>query len=155
VTLLRSHVTGSNDVILNEAGRTTAVSLVGTHHGPGMRWVTALGHLLVIPLGNDSPGVWFCMTSRGWRLSSHKGQWRVYDRSLPRGGIMTPGYYYGLPGTNVGKHSNGGNFGYLSCLPRVLLRCRKPTHVEWWERGGLICYPWGDSFMQVSLVVTS
>jgi hypothetical protein len=57
VTFLRSHVTSSNDVILNEAGRTTAVSLVGTHHGPGMRWDTALGHLLVVPLGNDSPGV--------------------------------------------------------------------------------------------------
>jgi hypothetical protein len=41
VTFLRSHVTGSNDVILNEVGQTTAVSLVGTHHGPGMRWDTS------------------------------------------------------------------------------------------------------------------
>jgi hypothetical protein len=73
VTFLSSHVTGSNDVILNEVGRTTAVSVVGTHHGQGMRWDTALGQLLVVPLGNDSPEVWFCMTSRGWRLSSHKG----------------------------------------------------------------------------------
>jgi hypothetical protein len=105
---LRSHVTGSNDVILNKVGRTTAVSLVGTHHEAGMCWDTALGHLLVVPLGNDSLGVWFCMTSRGWRLSSHKGQWRVYDRSLPRGGTMTLGYHYGLPGTNAGEHSYGG-----------------------------------------------
>jgi hypothetical protein len=35
VTYLRSYVTGSNDVILTEAGRTTAVSLVRAHHGPG------------------------------------------------------------------------------------------------------------------------
>jgi hypothetical protein len=56
VTFVRSHITGSNDVILNEVGRTTAVSFGGTHHGPGMRWGTALGHLLVVPLGNDSPG---------------------------------------------------------------------------------------------------
>jgi hypothetical protein len=127
VTFLRSHVTGSNDVILSEVGRTTAVSLVGTHHGQGMRWDTALGHLLVVPLGNDSLGVWICMTSRDWRLSSHKRQWRVYDRSLPRGGMMTLGYHYGLPGTNAGEHSYGGNFGYLSCLPRVPLRYRKPS----------------------------
>jgi hypothetical protein len=125
VTCLRSHVTGSNDAILNEVGRTTVVSLVGTHHGPGMRWDTALGHLLVVPLGNDSLGVWICMTSRDRRLSSHKGQWRVYDRSLPRGGMMTPGCHYGLPGTNAGEHSYGGNSGYLRCLPRVPLRWRK------------------------------
>jgi hypothetical protein len=127
VTFLRSLVTGSNEAILNEADRTTAVSLVGTHHGPGMRWNTALGHLVVVPLGNVSLGVWICMTSRGWQLSSHKGQWRVYDRSLPRGGIMTPGYHYSLPGTNAGEHSYGGNFGNLSCLPRVPSRCRKPS----------------------------
>jgi hypothetical protein len=42
VTFLRSHVTDSNDVILNEVGRTTAVSFVGTHHGPGMHWDTSL-----------------------------------------------------------------------------------------------------------------
>jgi hypothetical protein len=87
------------------------LSLLGTHRGPGMRCYTDLGQLLVVPLGNDTPEVWICMTSRGWRLSSHKGQWRVYDRSLPRGGIMTPGYYCGLPGTNAGEHSYGGNFG--------------------------------------------
>jgi hypothetical protein len=50
---------------------------------------TALGHLLVVPLGNDSLGVWISMTNWDWRLSSHKGQWRSYDRSLPLGGIMT------------------------------------------------------------------
>jgi hypothetical protein len=41
VTFLRSHVMGSSDVILNEVGRTMAVSLVGTHHGPGMCWDTS------------------------------------------------------------------------------------------------------------------
>jgi hypothetical protein len=127
VTFLRSHVTGSNDAILSEVGRTMAVSLVGTHHGPGMRWDTALGHFLVVPLGNDSLGGWICMTSRDWRLSYHKRQWRVFDRSLPRGGIMTLGYHCGLPRTNVGEHSYGGNYGYLSCLPRVPLRCHKPS----------------------------
>jgi hypothetical protein len=35
VTFLRSHVTGSNDAILYEAGRSTAVSFVGTHHESG------------------------------------------------------------------------------------------------------------------------
>jgi hypothetical protein len=59
VTVLKSHVTVSNDVFLNEAGRSTAVSLVGTHHGPRIRWDTALGHLLVVPLGNDSPETGF------------------------------------------------------------------------------------------------
>jgi hypothetical protein len=39
-----------------------------------------------------------------------------YDRSLPRGGMMTLGYYYSLPGANVGQHSYGGSFGYLSSL---------------------------------------
>jgi hypothetical protein len=34
-TYLRSYVTGSNDAILNEVGRTMAVSLVGEHHGLG------------------------------------------------------------------------------------------------------------------------
>jgi hypothetical protein len=37
---------------------------------------------------------------------------------------MTLGYHYGLPETNAGEHSYGGNYGYLSCLPRVPLRCR-------------------------------
>jgi hypothetical protein len=50
-----------------------------------------------------------------------------YDHSLPRVGIMTLGYYYGLPGTNAGEHSYGGSFGYWSCLPRVPLRCRKTS----------------------------
>jgi hypothetical protein len=36
---------------------------------------TALGHLLVVPLGNISLRVWISMTSRDWRPSSHKGQW--------------------------------------------------------------------------------
>jgi hypothetical protein len=35
MTDLRSYVIGSNDAILNEDGWTTAVSLVGAHHGPG------------------------------------------------------------------------------------------------------------------------
>jgi hypothetical protein len=35
ISFIRSHVMGSNDDILCEAGRTTAVSLVGTRHGPG------------------------------------------------------------------------------------------------------------------------
>jgi hypothetical protein len=34
VTYLRSYVTGSNDAILGDVGQTTAVSLVGAHHGP-------------------------------------------------------------------------------------------------------------------------
>jgi hypothetical protein len=45
VTFLRSHVTGSNDAILTEVGRTTAVSFVGTHDGPG----DALGHSFGTP----------------------------------------------------------------------------------------------------------
>jgi hypothetical protein len=72
---------------------------------------TALGHLLVVQLGNHSLGVWISTTNRGWRLSSHKGQWRFYDRSLPRGGIITFLDYYGLPGTNAGEHLYGGNYG--------------------------------------------
>jgi hypothetical protein len=127
VTFLRSHVTGSNDAILSEVGRTTDVSLVGMHHGPGMRWDTALGHLLVVPLGNDSLGVWIYMTSQDWQLSSHKGQWRFYDWSLPRSSIMTLGYHNGLHETNAGEHSYGGNSGYLSCLHWVPSRCRKPS----------------------------
>jgi hypothetical protein len=62
VTFFRSNVTGSNDVILNEVGRSTALSLVGTYYGPGMRWDTSLGQL-VVPLGKDSLGVWICMTN--------------------------------------------------------------------------------------------
>jgi hypothetical protein len=33
MTYLRPYVTGSIDAILNEVGQTTAVSLVGAHHG--------------------------------------------------------------------------------------------------------------------------
>jgi hypothetical protein len=43
---LRSYVTGCNDAILNEVGRTTVMSLVGLHHGPGcvrtQLWDTSL-----------------------------------------------------------------------------------------------------------------
>jgi hypothetical protein len=41
----------------------------------GLHRETALGHLLVVPPGNVSLGVWIGMTSRDWRLSYHKGQW--------------------------------------------------------------------------------
>jgi hypothetical protein len=34
MTYLKSYVIDSNDAILNEVGRTTAVSLMGVHHGP-------------------------------------------------------------------------------------------------------------------------
>jgi hypothetical protein len=44
VTFLRSHVTGSNDAVLNEVGRTTAVS------GGGASWTRdALGHSFGTP----------------------------------------------------------------------------------------------------------
>jgi hypothetical protein len=36
MTYLRRHVTVSNDAILNEVGRTMAVSLVGAHQRPGV-----------------------------------------------------------------------------------------------------------------------
>jgi hypothetical protein len=45
MTYLRPYVTGSNGIILNEVGRTTAVSLVGVHQGPGV----ALGHSFGTP----------------------------------------------------------------------------------------------------------
>jgi hypothetical protein len=99
----RSHVTGSNDAILSEVSQTTAV-----FDGDASWTRVALGHL-VVPLGNDSLGIWIYMNSRDWRLSSHEGQWRFYDWSLPRGGITTLGYHYGLPETNAGEHSYGGN----------------------------------------------
>jgi hypothetical protein len=86
----------------------------------GVRCDTALGHLLMVPLGNDSLGVWISMTNQGWRPSSHKGQLRFYDRGLPHGGIMTLGYHYGLPGMNAGEHLYGG-------LPRVPIRGCKPS----------------------------
>jgi hypothetical protein len=53
VDLSRSHVMGSNDAMLCEAGRATAVSLVGMYHGPG----DALGHHLMVSLSNDNLGV--------------------------------------------------------------------------------------------------
>jgi hypothetical protein len=117
---------GSNDAILNEGGRTTAVSLVGAYPDQGLRWGTALGHLLVVLPGNVSLRVWIYMTTWDWRLSSHKGLWRFHDYSLPRGGIMTLRHYYGLSGMNAGEHSCWGGYGHLRCLPRVPLRCRRP-----------------------------
>jgi hypothetical protein len=45
MTFLRTYVTGSNDTILNEVGRTTAVSLVGSHQRPGV----ASGHSFGTP----------------------------------------------------------------------------------------------------------
>jgi hypothetical protein len=36
MTFIRTYVTGSNDAILNEVGRTMAVSLVGAHQRPGV-----------------------------------------------------------------------------------------------------------------------
>jgi hypothetical protein len=92
------------------------LSLVGTHHKPGMCWDTVLGHLLVVPLGIKSLGFWINMTYQGWQLSSPKGQWH-YNRSLPLGSIMTLGCHYGVTGMNAGKHSHGEC--YLSCLRRV------------------------------------
>lgn len=32
---LRAYITGSNATILSEVGQTTAMSLMGAHHGPG------------------------------------------------------------------------------------------------------------------------
>jgi hypothetical protein len=43
---LRTYVTGSNDSILNEVGRTTAASLVGAIQRPGV----ASGHSFGTPL---------------------------------------------------------------------------------------------------------
>jgi hypothetical protein len=116
---LKPYVTGSNDDILNEVALTTAVTLVGAHHGPE----NALGHLLVVPLGNIS------LDQYDWPGLAAKLPRRAmapYNRSLPNGGMMTLGYYYGLPGTNADEHSYGSSFGYLSSLPRVPIRCRKP-----------------------------
>jgi hypothetical protein len=118
------HVTRSNDAILCKAGRTTAVSLVGTHHEPG----DALGHSFGAPsrgpAGQRQSRRQDQYDYRGWRI---KGNGVIYDQSLPRGGIMTLGYHYGLPETNAGEHSCGGNYGYYSCFPRVPIRCRKPS----------------------------
>jgi hypothetical protein len=76
VDLSRSHVTGSYDAILCEAGRTTAVYLVGTHHGPG----DALGHSFGTPprdpAGQRQSRSLDQYHFRDWRPSSNKGQRR-------------------------------------------------------------------------------
>jgi hypothetical protein len=76
----------------------------GCIRSQGLRRGTALGHLLVVPLGNVSLGVWIGTTSWDWQLSSHKGQWCFYDWSLPHSGTMTLKHYYDLLGTNAGEH---------------------------------------------------
>jgi hypothetical protein len=91
VPYLRSYVTGSNDAILGEVGRTTAVALVGVHHGPEGVSGHSFGTAPRGPTGQRQSRGRFSKTNRDWRLSSHKGQWRFYDRSLPRGSIMTLG----------------------------------------------------------------
>jgi hypothetical protein len=63
VTYLRLYVTDSNDAILNEVGRTTVASLVGRFMNQEVRRDTALGQILVVPLGNASFGVWISMTA--------------------------------------------------------------------------------------------
>jgi hypothetical protein len=95
-----------------------AMSLMEAHQGPRV----ALGHSFGTP-----PRGRISMSSRDWHLSSHKGQWSFYDMSLPCGGIMTLGYYYDLSKMNAGEHSHEGSFGYLSCFPRVPIRCRTPS----------------------------
>jgi hypothetical protein len=131
----------------------------------GMRRDTALGHLFVIPLCDASLRVWISMASRDWRLSSHEGQWRLMTAVSHAGGIMTPRYYYGLPGTNAGEHSYGGSSGSLSYFTRVHKRCRKPsgsTTLTWfnqlmWRGGneGWFVTPRDDHFMRFSLVATA
>jgi hypothetical protein len=101
------------------------LSSVGAHLDQGLRWGTALGHLLVVLPGNVSLGVSIGMTKWDWRLSSHKMQWHFYDQRISRGGIMTLGHDYGLSGTNAGEHSCGGGSDYLRCPPRLPLRCRR------------------------------
>jgi hypothetical protein len=74
------------------------LSLVETYHRPGMRLDTALEHILVVTLDNDSLGG---LDQYGvWRSSFHNGRW-LYDRSLPCGGIMTLGCHYSVPGMNA------------------------------------------------------
>jgi hypothetical protein len=68
---------------------------------------TELGQLLMVLLGDISLGVWIGMTSRDWRISSHKGQRRFHDLNLPHTSIMTLGYYYDFPGMNEGEQSYG------------------------------------------------
>jgi hypothetical protein len=70
---LGSYITGSNVVILNEVGQTTAVFLVGCIMDQRVCQDTALGHLMN-PLGNVSLRVWISMTCQDWTLSSHKGK---------------------------------------------------------------------------------
>jgi hypothetical protein len=119
----------------------------------GLRRDTALQHLLMIPPGNDSLCVWFGMTSWDWWQSSHKGQWRFYNRSLPHSGMMTLGHYYDLHETNAGEHWYGGSCRYLSCLPGVPIRFQ----LMW--RGGngrwINTIPKDDLFAQLSLAATA
>jgi hypothetical protein len=56
VTYLRSYVTGSNDAILGVA-ELRLCPRWGRIKDQEVRWDIALGHLLVLPLGNDSLGV--------------------------------------------------------------------------------------------------
>jgi hypothetical protein len=124
---LRSYISGSNDTILNEVGRTTAVSLVGVHHGPE----GTSGHTFGTPPRGlteqcqsqglaqyDNPGL---AAKLPW------GQWRLTIGASHVAALLTLRYYYGLPGTNAGEHSYGGSFGYLSWF--------QPD-----RKGGLICY---------------
>jgi hypothetical protein len=55
--------TGSNDAVLRGWLNYGCVSGGGATQTRGMRWNTALGHLLVVPPGNGSPGVWTIPTS--------------------------------------------------------------------------------------------
>jgi hypothetical protein len=43
MTYLRPHITGGNDDILNEVGRTMTMSLVGAHQGPGVASIHSFG----------------------------------------------------------------------------------------------------------------
>jgi hypothetical protein len=73
---LRKYVTVINDANLNDVGRTTVVFGGGASETRGCVGTQLLDTLLVVPPDNVSLGVWIGMTSRDWRLYSHKGQWR-------------------------------------------------------------------------------
>jgi hypothetical protein len=77
MAFLKTYVTDSNDAILNEVGRTTVVSLVGSRHRPGVASRHNFGTPPRRPVGQRHSGVWIGMTSRDLQLSSHKGQWRL------------------------------------------------------------------------------
>jgi hypothetical protein len=65
---LRPFVTGINDAILSR------LCLKWERiRDQGLRRDTSS----CSPPGNVSLGIWTGMTSRGWRLSSHKGQWHL------------------------------------------------------------------------------